>query len=172
MKYTIIYFITLATLLTSCHKQPTMPAITNNGANVIAYKVDGNVVIVSGNNNRQFMDPFGVTYNPRTWYGFIIVDGYNEKPKSEISIKLIYNDTLGNRPIITGYNPNTYIPLGASYVNESSNSAFTTDSSHGGTINIIACSSKHISGTFAFDAINDDGKVIHITEGRFDITNK
>ena len=172
MKYTIFYFITLAILFTSCHKEATLPAITNNGANVIAYKVDGNVVIVSGNNYSQFMDPFGVTYNPRTWYGLIIIDGYNESPKSDISINLIYNDTLGNRPIITGYNINTAIPLGASYYDESSTSAYTTDSSHGGTINIIACSFKHISGTFAFDAINDEGKIHHITEGRFDITNK
>ncbi len=118
------------------------------------------------------MDPYGVMFNPMTWFGLIIVEGDNGSPKTGISLHIIYNDTLGNYPIITGYNPNTYIPLGASYVTESSNSAFTTDSSHGGSINIIAYSGKHISGTFAFDAINDEGKFVHITEGRFDITNK
>lgn len=172
MKYTIFYFVLLATLLTSCHKEATLPPITNTGANVLACKVNGKVVIVSGNNNRQFMDPYGVMFNPMTWFGLIIVEGDNGSPKTGISLHIIYNDTLGNYPIITGYNPNTYIPLGASYVTESSNSAFTTDSSHGGSINIIAYSGKHISGTFAFDAINDEGKFVHITEGRFDITNK
>ena len=100
MKYNLLFIIAFGTLFTSCHKEATLPAITNNGANIIACKVDGKILIISGNANTT-MTPFGVFYNPKTNYGLIVISGNNENPRCSIWLQFIYADTPGTYKIVT-----------------------------------------------------------------------
>ena len=48
---------------------------------------------------------------------------------------------------------------------------FRTDSTHTGTLTLIRADDEYpyvLSGTFEFDAVNEAGEVVHITDGRFD----
>ena len=168
MKYTSLLIFSLLLLFTNCYKEATLPPITNTGANVLACKVNGKVVIVSGSAAR-YGNPIGVAFIQKNSDGLVTIYANNDNPRCEIILNFIYHDTTGIYPIITNY------PEGASYDNFSNgsvpigSSTYNTDSSHTGYIKVLNYSFKQISGTFAYDAINDEGKVIHITEGRFDI---
>ena len=49
-------------------------------------------------------------------------------------------------------------------------SEYNTDHLHSGKIKLLKITQNMASGTFYFDAINPEtGKVIHVTDGRFDI---
>ena len=48
---------------------------------------------------------------------------------------------------------------------------YTTDSLHGGSITYTYYDRKILAGTFQFDAVNGNGVVIHVTDGRFDFSN-
>ena len=58
-------------------------------------------------------------------------------------------------------NVSSTIPTGSS--------EFLTDSLHRGTLVVTYEDSATISGTFKMDVVNDEGKVLHITDGMFDI---
>jgi hypothetical protein len=59
------------------------------------------------------------------------------------------------------YYPDGTVPTGST--------EYHTDSTHTGTVTVTHYTKTFTSGTFAFDAINGDGDVVHITDGRFDI---
>jgi hypothetical protein len=52
---------------------------------------------------------------------------------------------------------------------ESDMDPYLTDSLHTGEVNILKYDGHIIAGTFWFEAVNSKGKVVKITEGRFDI---
>ncbi len=168
MKYSLLFIIAIAVFFTSCHKEATLPPITNNGANVLGCKVDGKIIIASGSAG-SFGRVNGVRFYPPTTYGLIQIYAHGDNPKFEMFISFIYLDTPGTYQIISTNR------LGATYDNfatgsvPSGESEFNTDSTHTGFIKITQFSDQQISGTFAFDAMNDGGKVVHLTEGRFDI---
>ncbi len=100
------------------------------------------------------------------------------KPKFHLAFSINYKGQSGIYKItiypyygqyIDGENGN--LPLGGN--------TFTTTNQYADTVNIKYFNGKFspsnpnpgtiLSGTFEMDAVNAEGKVIHITEGRFDI---
>mgnify|MGYP001627317650 CR=1 FL=1 len=47
---------------------------------------------------------------------------------------------------------------------------FRTDSEHTGTVEVKYFQNNIIAGTFQFDATDGEGNIVHVTDGRFDLT--
>jgi len=169
MKRTFVSFL-LSLLFFSCKKSELqgLPPYTQSGQNVVAFKVNGRVVVVSGHSNSIVNE--GVSYSV-LYDSILYLDAVILNPHVELSIcaKIV---SLGAYPIIS-----SPWPLGASYFDDSNssipggNNQFNTDSSHSGMVTYNYRDANIFAGTFAFDVINSQGTVIHITEGRFDIKN-
>jgi len=67
-------------------------------------------------------------------------------------------------------------PYRAYYFNKDNGTAvtgaseFKTDSLHKGAVAVTFYDTNILAGTFWFDAVNENGQVIHVTDGRFDIS--
>jgi|GEM_PF-259749 len=168
-----VWLLAFVLALCNCKKVdnlPQLPPVTHTGVNVLACKINGNVFIVSNNQTGCLFCPkYGVSfiiYNT----GLISIDALNQQPRFEISINIPASDTIsGNYQI-----PFTY-PYFAGFSNYDgdpiSAGSYNIDSANNGKITILYYDGNILAGTFAFDAVNSSGQVVHITEGRFDIAN-
>lgn len=157
--------------LAGCKKEdtsPQLPAVTHKGANTFGCKIDGEVFVTSGKSYRGSLTGVAaIPYISTAWY----IEGRNGS--KHITLQFDYN----SHPIVPGtftmagiypyigyyfYYPDGTVPTGST--------EYDTDSAHTGTVTVTDYTTTYASGTFAFDAINGDGKVVHITEGRFDIS--
>lgn len=154
----------------SCHKddpEPDLVPITTTGANTMGFYVDG------------------VPHNKKGKYGGFIPQGVS----GGISQDRILNIHGGGGEPVSSLN--IYIPLDSlnhnneyvldkdifwidevSFIDDGSlgGSEYNTDHLHSGKIKLLKITQNMASGTFYFDAINPEtGKVIHVTDGRFDI---
>ena len=172
----------LLALAIGCKKtdnEPQMPAPTHDGRRVVAWKLDGKVYIAQG--RIGFGDWAGdgfLGYETAPWSAYYIYlsgsyinEQSNTVNRVSVNIKCPFNHEI-NRPItFWNYpfrgrvsdmrNASSTIPTGS---NE-----FLTDSLHRGTLVVTYEDSATISGTFKMDVVNDEGKVLHITDGMFDV---
>jgi hypothetical protein len=143
-----------------------LPPETQTGANTFGCKVDGKIYTAKGKDgllSTQYV--FGGASNSQASFN---IGASNTNQKFNFSLTVNYVGSLGIL-LTSAYpyegnfqdNSNGTIPGGLN--------SFPTDSLNIGKINLKYLSSNIASGTFEMDAKNANGKIIHITEGRFDI---
>ena len=150
-------------------KEPDLPPITSTGENTFGCYIDGEPYAI-----------FEGTPNPwkLTWTKF--TDGYSdsmlfiemshEDPRWFFHITIKNFGQLGSfdsknfpyQSAFTGYKNGGTMPTHSNL--------YETKQDHFLTVEIIkAIPNRHYAGTFSGEMINGDGKVIQITDGRFDI---
>jgi hypothetical protein len=180
IKKNISLLLIVAFTITACNKTktPTLPPITNTGANTFGCKVNG--VICSSNQYNPggvFSDGIGIKY---TGFGVTGVDSImifsvtTENPKYYFGFEFNFNKTKG---IFYSKGGALYTSSIIDYTNKDAGTIVTgsnqydTDSTHFATFNVTKydADNKGIAGTFEMNVINDLGQILHISEGRFDI---
>ncbi len=186
MKTIIKPLLFIAVLLTiisaSCKKDSTpgdgLPPLTFEGKNTIGCKINGVNWVPKG------ISDFGTGIRypvVGSYYGHPFFPGVHILIKTNSPdgyIELFWRNYSGNNLISTGkyyFNKSTGdIAFGIGEIHSyafyhTNGKAYFTDSLHTGWIEILKSDSV-ISGRFEFDGYNSsDGKVYHITEGRFDV---
>ncbi|WP_299108882.1 DUF6252 family protein [uncultured Tenacibaculum sp.] len=170
----IIMFFALL-VLTSCSTddiikpQTELPPITQTGANTVGCLVDGKVFLPRTNNplgnpvvtcfyqfvNNQWHFSLGFSNNQKENLRGVNIGSKNISLKEGQSYDLLLDS--GNNAFATYFD----------FVNPD----FTTTNEVTGKILIskIDSSQSIISGTFWFDAVNSNGEIIKIRDGRFDM---
>lgn len=174
MKSAMLLLVALA-LLTGCKKSDNapsnpidqLPPATHTGANTFGCLINGEPFSVSGKSYRGYIS--GVTAIPYTntaWY----IEGKIEHRSVTLSFDFNSNPMVPGTFTMAGHYP--YWGFYFNYPNgtmPSGSTDYHTDSTHTGTVTVTHYTKTFAAGIFAFDAINGDGDVVHITEGRFDI---
>lgn len=165
----------------SCRKtQDSLPAATSVGANTIGFKVNGTAYTASGKAGQLLSAGF-VTYYYYATNNSLFISAKRTAGDNQFGLWLSipYKDSVGTYwlnndfkgTFFQGGNPNPNDPSGGSI--------YTTTDTYTGKVNITYFDGKLdpyypgkiLSGTFEMQAVNDNGDVIQITEGRFDIGN-
>ena len=176
MKYfTSIFFLCIIITLFNCKKTenhpPELPPATHVGADFLACKINGKIFISKGAGGKFNQMGPGVVYIV-AGDSTIYIDATTLNPHFEVTINSVYKFDLstyqfGENHFKSGgeYDDDTNgtIPTG---INQ-----FNTDKAHSGSVTITYYDGNILAGTFAFDAVNGNDSVVHITEGRFDIQN-
>jgi hypothetical protein len=181
MKHIITHFLLFAAILScsllfhSCTKTPDepdpdttpkpctncLPPITTEGKNTFGCKVNGKIWLPKGGK--------GIPGTRLSYFDSnlaIIADNYSTDRYLNINIEPIYD---------TGYYDFTITNLSSSrgvYQNGDFTLFFISKPITTGYLHLTRfepTSTGIVSGTFAFDAYNDKGDTVNITEGRFDL---
>ena len=144
--------------------KPQLPPVTTTGEETFACKINGEVW------TRHWLNPVSGSYDGSL--NSLILFAENRPVDEAFRIELydrvigtgtyqLYDSTMFRTPVIffAGKDSKKYY------------GDYRVDSLHRGTIKILRAdvdSPYIIAGTFEFDAVNDSGEVVHITEGRFD----
>lgn len=179
MKYLIPFAILLLFTTASCRKNKTnekLPPETHEGKFTIGFKVDGKIYTAEGRG--------GLLSNESVTYGLVANDNSinifasnssGSKPKFHLTLIINYKGSPGIYEMKTYPYEGEFLETNNGTMPVGSNT-FTTSDIHVGRVNVKyfngelpAVNGTVLSGTFEMDAINSEGKVIHITEGRFDI---
>ena len=175
MKNSLLYLVVLVLAFfiipaSSCHKEepePDLVPITTTGANTMGFYVDG--VVCNKIGKYGGLSAYGVIGGLSAEMVLYVFGGGGE-PKNSVTIYVPTNGCEINYPYslnksILFYHEAVFVddaPLGGNM--------YFTDSLHNGTISLLRCDQNVISGTFEFNAIHKEtGKVIYVTDGRFDI---
>ena len=168
----LLLIIACTTIFATCKKtttatdEPQLPPETQTGSNTFGCKVDGKIFTASGKG--------GLLSDQSVWGGasnsqasFTILSS-NTTQKFNFSLSVNYNGSLGINYTSTYPYKGNFQDNSNSTIPGNTNS-FETDSLNVGKVNLKYLSSDIAAGTFEMKAKNANGKVIHITEGRFDI---
>ncbi len=106
----------------------------------------------------------------------IIIRATNEKQKFKFRIAIKYNGQFGDH-YTTGYPYNGYFTDDSNGTIPGNSNHYVTNDVYKGKVNIKFCNGSInplrtgtiVSGTFEMEAVNGEGKVIKITDGRFDL---
>ena len=179
LSITLLFSLTVLFTASSCKKQknnePQLPPETQTGANTLGFKINGKVYTASGKG--------GLLSNESVWGGpnsdtSITIGADNSIQKFALFIKIQYSGNIGthytNEYPYTGLiqldtDTGGTIPTGSN--------TYNTTHQYKGKVNIKFSNGSInplltgtiVSGTFEMEAINSEGKVIKITDGRFDI---
>jgi hypothetical protein len=165
-------------LLGGCKKEalaPQLPPYTQEGKNIFACKINGEVFIAKGVRDKNTMSPKGTYNNYRiTANGDTLVEirAIEENPiVANIAINFIYTLSKDNFELSQFMNSFAivYLPVDNYIFAES---RFETNANHTGSVHVKYFQNKILAGTFEFTAIDDRGEVIHVTDGRFDFATK
>lgn len=180
MKTKFVYYLIFLFLGMNCKKPSSseqLPPETQEGKFTFGFKVDGKIFTASGKG--------GGIASDHVYYNFIPGDSSinigagttsNSKNKFSVYFTIKYSGNIGT------YHMKTF-PYEGKFSDESNGNvpgganSYATSNSQIGKINIKYFNGTYtpfnkgtiLSGTFEMDAINTNGKIIHITEGRFDI---
>ena len=177
MKNPLLYLVVLVLAFfiipaSSCHKEepePDLVPITTTGANTMGFYWDG--IPVNKKGKPSFNNATGVNvsiYSDNT----VKIFGGGGVPFCEIAIRFAIDE---NNPENKMYKINTIsATLGEAILIDDSplgGLEFYTNDSIGGTLEIIKYSKQlqHLAGKFDIKLQSDNGKIIHLTDGRFDI---
>jgi hypothetical protein len=168
-KFLILLLLSIKIIISSCKKnipiEEQLPPETQTGAFTFGFKLNGKIYTAKGKD--------GLLASQSVWGGeysdsSIVIGASNTKQNFNFYLSVKYNGSLGilyssTYPYYGKFqdNSNGTIPGGLN--------SFATDSLNIGKINLKYLSSNIASGTFEMNAKNANGKIIHITEGRFDI---
>lgn len=185
VKYFILSFVVLTTLIlttSSCKKNgsnATLPAITQTGANTFGCLINGNVFVPAGNN---YSGP-----NLHATYQFEYVSPDSTRPTGFVFA--LSGTDKSNTCNITSIGiefDSVFLGVGqyilkapkigggfGYYLNNSCNGPSidsTTSDLLTGQLNITRfdMTNQIVSGTFSFDVKDNNGNIMHITQGRFD----
>jgi hypothetical protein len=164
MKYVLVLLLSLL-IVAGCNKseEVSLPEATHSGANTFSCMVDGKPYINSRKATRAY--PGGIDCALSLSNSVLYLSSGHF-----FSIKVPCNAPTGLFEMAGQY------PYRGYYWNYDNGTAITganefrTDSVHKGSLTLTHYDGKTVAGTFCFDCANDAGQVIHITEGRFDIT--
>lgn len=163
MKQSLLITTCFCFFFISCQKEK-LPKLTEEGKNTFGCKVNGKNWVPHGTG--------GFGGSETTWGGFfqnmhtIFITAYDGKESVTVYLENVFNsgeyllsDSSYGSYYIRG--SNTTIP----------DISFITDSQHTGKVNIVNfdTTNKIVSGTFEFIGVNNEGKTVRITDGRFDI---
>ena len=179
MKFLSIILIFLLFTQAACEKPNIgkLPPETQEGLYTFGCKVDGKIYTAEGKGGLLASEQ--VNFNLGSSDSSISISAAstgNTKNKFHIHLTFKYLDFLGT------YMMNIY-PYEGTFYDDSNGSlptgynTFTTSNIYLGKLNLNYFNGRFnpyykgsiLAGTFEMDAINEEGKVIHITEGRFDI---
>jgi len=157
--FTIFLLVLCSLTFSNCKKkeqQPDLPPITITGENTFGCYIDGEpYAIFEGTPN-----PWKLTwtkFSNRFTDSMLFVQISNEDPVWGFYIKIKNFGQIG------AFESKNY-PFKSRFFD------FYTNQDHFLTVEITkAIPNQHYAGTFSGEMINGDGKVIHITDGRFDI---
>ena len=152
-------------------KSKELPPVTHTGENVFACKVNGELMVAKENTS-DVIGNFGIKFSHARANGLIYIEGSCTSPQYDIELSFGYQDTLGTYPLVMNYPFYTFFWDYSKSATPNATNQYQTDSAHIGYINISYYDGTVIAGTFAFDAINRKGDVVHVTNGRFDITKQ
>ena len=161
----------------------TLPPVTTQGASTFGCKINGQVFLpkmescfLCGRTEKMRLSYFqsGDTYQ-------LGINAYNDI-NGDVSMHL---DLYLDEPLAVGVYelsesyiasidrtwPNAAININRKINNEIINSSFGTNSEMTGTLEILEynITERFIAGVFEFQAINQQGKIVEISEGRFDM---
>jgi len=179
MKYLISFLLLLILSASSCKKNKTgeqLPPETQEGKFTIGFKVDGKVYTAKGKGG--LLSSESVTYGLLADDNSINIFASNSsasKPKFHLTLIVHYKGAQGIYEMKNYPYQGTFMD-GQDGTIPGSNNVFKTSETYNGKVNINffngslpALNGTILSGTFEMDAVNGEGKVIHITDGRFDI---
>ena len=156
--------------LLGCTKKDVaqLPPITHFGANTFGCKINGEIFSVSRKSYQTHSD--GVTLYASSTTAWLVEGTLQNK-----SIALQF-DYMSNPSVPETFTMGLYEPYRGHYFYypdgtvPTGSTEWITDELHDGTVTLTDYTSTYASGTFAFDAMNGDGDIVHVTEGRFDIS--
>ena len=166
-----VLILVLCTSFQEEKKVKQLPPLTHSGENIFACKVNGQLMIANENAS-EVIGEFGIKFSHSKSNQLIYIQGSCTSPQYDIELSFKYLDTLGTYPLLMEY---PYYAFFWDYSKSSAPNAtnqFQPDATHGGTVNITYYDGHIISGTFAFDAVNRNGDLVHVTDGRFDIAKQ
>jgi hypothetical protein len=156
---------------TPTNTEEQLPPETHIGANTFGCKVDGKVYIASGSGG--LLASQKVRYNYVGSDSSINIFASNSESKFNFRISINYLGAIGI------YLTKAYPYTGTFYDDSNgtlpnNSNIYETNISNIGRVNIkyfygSSSPMNGVSGTFEMEAVNANGKVINITEGRFDI---
>lgn len=165
-----LFFLTFIISASSCQKEepePDLVPISNIGANTMGFYVDG----VPHNKKGQmtWSDVYGVRAGLFK-NGVLDISGGGGDPQVTIRIKV--QISINNPLQVYDLNGSDYYKNRVIIIDDSplGGKEFKCDSLHTGKLRLLRLEQNMAAGTFYFDAIHPEtGKVIHVTDGRFDI---
>lgn len=166
MKQTLLVLTASLILFAGCKKEDKLPTPTHSGANTFACKIDGKVFSVSGVIGGAITD--GVFLGGGG--GSLKVIAQEDRTSLDIGFPYPINivprtTSLGKSELFRGtisiYRNGNTMP--------SKSTEYKTNDRETGVVTITHLTNEYVSGTFAYDAINGEGTIVHITEGNFDI---
>lgn len=174
--YCLIVFF-LGFLLCACKKDDPLPQSTQTGQNTLGCLIDGKPYIPDGGPPFSGIKP--------TIGGFLLIRYkplglgiyVNAYAKSKQRINLYLSDySLGKHSL----NSNTVTKPAAIYpkdygsYQDNEDNEYVTSSQYTGWINLTKADTTTgvVAGTFEFQAATKEGKVVNITQGRFDVNHR
>ena len=148
-----------------------LPPLTHTGENIFACKVNGQLMVATQNSS-AVIGEFGIKFSHAKANGLMYIQGSCNSPQYDIELSFRYNDTPGTYPLIVDYPFYVYFWNYSKSAAPSAANQYQPDATHTGAINITYYNGNIVAGTFAFDAVNRNGEVVHVTEGRFDIAKQ
>ena len=166
------FIIMLCFCFAQCKKTNTpdqgeqLPPETHTGAFTFGCKVDGKIYTSKGKGGLLANQYVNFNYLVDSTINILVG---NSESKFNLYIKMKYRGNLGQHTTLGYYRGGQFFDNSNGTISNSSNTCYTNDTLIG-RINIKYFSPNNIlAGTFEMDAINDNGRIIRITEGRFDI---
>ena len=168
MKHTLIVLVIVISLFSNC-KKDKLPKATQSGNNTFGCKIDGALFKPSERGGLFGSPP--VTVDNLRLNGFTLQakyygDGADTKRRS-VTIYLEYLRGTGTFTLNGGPNIGVY-----EFDYAGGPPRYATDAAHTGSVTITRCDTVNriYSGTFFFTAIDKNtGKVVKVTDGRFDV---
>ena len=138
--------------------------VSFTGEGTFAMRVNGEVWKIGG-----FMDEIDGSWEPQS--GNLRVFGWKggKNEGADIYVDSVFGP--GTYPLLFIGNSTGGAGNAARWYPPGSASSYETDSTHTGTLTLIRADDEYpyvLSGTFEFDAVNEAGEVVQITDGRFD----
>lgn len=178
MKFLISFLLLLIVLASGCKKNKTieqLPPETQEGKFTFGCKVDGFIFEVSGKPGLLSIE--NVSYYIVLSDTTIHISVRSRRSNKDFNFDFTFKYTEGQGVYsLTGFPETNYLWF-STMKSVIGRGGFRTSLQHKGWINIKYfngsffpyTSGTILSGTFEADLVNDEGKVIHITDGRFDI---
>ena len=147
-----------------------LPSESTIGANTAGCLVNGKVLIPKGNANESTLR---CQYAKRgDEYTFILFINENTNPSKSVRLLYSQNYPLTENKAIPLTIPNVRQSSWGDYlISAGSLGRFSTNENYKGQLLILALDEKRriISGTFSFKAVNDQGEIVEVSDGRFDM---
>jgi hypothetical protein len=148
--------------------QRQLPEITSTGARTFGCKVNGGIFKTSGVQSNNW-NKAGVKFNSYADKS-IEIDASQDSPHENIYMRFKFNDTPGTYYLNDKMRYiGIYHGLAGGSTAIDRNNEYKTNDINTGVVHVAHFDGNIISGTFSFDAVNENGVIVHITEGRFDI---